>query len=264
MDFTDSPQIDSDTIILTFTDHVFLPIFNIWYDYFSKLNLPNLLVVSLDPATFKDLSGRGIRTILCNYQIKDRCAFWKFRLSTIVNIFKKYKKNLIHTDADCIWFKDVYSLIRDLPYDFIGSMEHGIPVALSKKHGFVTCCGFYYVKYNERATAMFEKIMSQTDHGTDDQVLFNYYMFDNMQSIICNPSNLIEKAVLLKDNTTMALLNESIVHREVYNDSTYCFHPWLPGKRTDLKIRQLRAFMKARKWYDTTVRVPLPFRKLAR
>jgi hypothetical protein len=142
-------------------------------------------------------------------------------------------------------------------------MEHGHPVALSEKHGFITCCGFYYVKYNERSIAMFDKIMSQTGYGTDDQVLFNYYMFDNMQSIISNPTDLIEKAVILKDNTTMALLKESIVHREAYDDSTYCFHPWLPGKKTDLKIRQLRAFMKARKWYNTTAMVPLPIRKLA-
>jgi len=257
----DLSDIEADTIILTFTDHVYLPIFNIWYEYFSKLNLTNLLVVSLDPFTFNNLNRRGIRTILCNYHINDRNAFWKFRLDKIVDIFKKSKKNLIHTDSDCIWLKDIYNLIHDLPNDFIGSMEHGIPKALTKQHGFVTCCGFYYVKYNDRMIAMFENIMAQTGHGTDDQVLFNYYMFDNMQSITCNPTDLIEKEVLLNNGTTMALLKESIIHREHMDDNTYCFHPWLPGKKTDLKIRQLHAFIKKGRWYDMTAGMPMSIRK---
>ena len=250
-----------DTIILTFTDHVFLPVFNVWYEYFSKLNLSNLLVVSLDPATFKNLSERGINTILCHYQIKQQSAFWKFRLDTIFDIFKKTQKNLIHTDADCIWFKDIHALIKDTSYDFIGSIEHGHPGKLSKEHGFVTCCGFYYIKYNERMITMFENIMAQKDKGTDDQMLFNCYMFDNMQSITCDPNELIAKEVLLKDNTTMALLKEELVSRYTHNDATYCFHPWLDTPKINTKINHLRSYIRSGKWSDMKLYIPMRKRK---
>jgi hypothetical protein len=241
----DIPIIESDTIILTFTDTTYRPIFNIWHEYFKKLNLPNLLVVSLDQSTYDDLTARGIRTILCNYTIHKKDAFWKFRLDTIYSIFKDSKKNIIHTDADCIWLKDIYSLIHDMPNDFLGSIEHGHPYALSQKYGFITCCGFYYIKYNERMIRMFETIMSQKKYGMDDQVLFNYYMFDNMKRITSNPTTLIEKEILLKDGTTMLLLKQEIVDRETCGANTYCFHPWLSASSTEDKINQLRDMMKS-------------------
>ena len=86
------PKIDSDTIILTFTDSNYLPIFNIWHTYFQKFNLSNLLVVSLDQSTYDDLTTRGICTVLCTYLINNRNAFWKFRLDTIYSIFKTSQK----------------------------------------------------------------------------------------------------------------------------------------------------------------------------
>ena len=235
------PTIDADTIILTFTDFNYLPIFNIWYDHFQKLNLTNLLVVSLDQSTYNDLQSRTIPTILCPYKIESKDAFWKFRLNAIYSIFKKSQKNIIHTDSDCIWLKDVYSLIHDLPYDFIGSIEHGHPYKLSRKHGFITCCGFYYIKYNDQMIRMLENIMSQSGHGVDDQVLFNYYMFDNKKKIIANPTELLEKEVLLNDGTKMVLLKGKLVDRYRCSSETYCFHPCLSSPDINIKIRQLQA-----------------------
>ena len=240
----DIPYINSETIILTFTDYKYLPIFNIWYNYFEKLNLQNLLVISLDDITFTNLNSRKINTILCNYNIVNRDKFWQFRLKTIFNIFKQSKKNIIHTDSDCIWLKDVYSLINNEPYDIIASIESGHPVELSKKYGFIMCCGFYYVKYNEIMIKMFENIIGQDGHGTDDQVLFNYYMFDNSTDIISNPNELIEKEVQLKDNIKIVLLKRSIIDRYDCTKDTYCFHPWLSKSSIIDKINQLRGLMK--------------------
>ena len=43
---------NSNDIILTFVSINYLKIFNIFYQYFNKLNLNNLLVISLDKKTF--------------------------------------------------------------------------------------------------------------------------------------------------------------------------------------------------------------------
>ena len=237
------PQIDSDTIILTFTDKVYLPIFNIWYRYFETLHLPNLLVVSLDDTTYNDLIARNIRTILCKYTIDVKKNFWEFRLNTIFDIFKSSQKNLIHTDADCIWLKDVYNLIHDMPDDFIGSIEYGHPRSLSERYGFVMCCGFYYIKYNDRMMRLLKTIMSQVKSGTDDQVLFNTYMFANKESIVSDPTELISKVIRLNDGTQIVLLKDSIIKRGRADANIYCCHPWLSATSTILKIDEMRAKM---------------------
>jgi hypothetical protein len=242
------PNINESTIIITFIDYAYLPIFNLWYTYFSKLNLNNLLVISLDKEIYAELQERNIKTILCEYRIykeeywKDRDEFWKFRLNIIYNIFISSRKNIIHTDSDCIWLKNIYGLIKDLPYDFIGSIEKGHPHEVSKQYGFVMCCGFYYIKYNEKMVSLFKNIMMQTNLGTDDQSLFNYYMFNNMLEIIESPTDLIEKEIQLKD-VTIRLLNNRIISRDFFNEDTYCFHPWLSSITISEKLRQLNKFI---------------------
>ncbi|NDB81583.1 MAG: hypothetical protein EB127_02355 [Alphaproteobacteria bacterium] len=238
------PEIESDTIILTFTDCKYLPMFNIWYNYFSRHNLDNLLVVSLDDTTFKDLQSRNIRTILCEYTILVKDEFWLFRLETIFNIFTQSKKNILHTDADCIWLKDIYSLIHNQPYDFIGSISTGHPYHLAQKHGFVVCCGFYYMRYNSQMLQMLSKILTDNTYGKDDQVRFNYYMFNNVKNILSNTGDLFEKEIELQDNTKMILLKHKFVDRNNCNEETYCFHPWLCARDTAAKIKQLRSYMK--------------------
>ena len=100
-------------IIVTFTDFKYLKIFDIFYDNLKKLNLGlDLLVVSLDEETFNLLNKRGIKTIYKQYNIKSKLYFWEFRLNIINEIFKKNKMDIIHTDADCFWFKNILECIN--------------------------------------------------------------------------------------------------------------------------------------------------------
>jgi hypothetical protein len=93
-------------IIITFVDFKYLEIFNIFYEYFEKLNL-DLLVISLDEETFENLKMRQIKTVYIEYKIDSKKQFWEFRLSIINKIFKKTKRSIIHTDSDCFWFKNI-------------------------------------------------------------------------------------------------------------------------------------------------------------
>ena len=238
------PEIESDTIIVTFTDCKYLPMFNIWYNYFSRHNLDNLLVVSLDDTTFKNLQSRNIRTILCEYTILVRDEFWLFRLETIVNIFTESKKNILHTDADCIWLKDIYSLIHNQEYDFIASISKSHPYHLAQKHGFVMCCGFYYMRYNSKMLQLVSKILTEDTYGKDDQLRFNYYMFNNVKNILSNTGDLFEKEIELEDNTKIMVLKKKFVDRTNCNAETYCFHPWLSTPDIVAKINELRTRMK--------------------
>jgi hypothetical protein len=239
------PTFESETIIVTFVDNFYMDIFDIWYSYFVKLNLINLLVVSLDNDTYNNLKYRNINTILRVYSdnkkvCEDRNDFWRFRLEKINEIFISTKKNIIHTDSDCIWFKDIYKIVKDLEYDFVGSIEHGHPYAMSSKHGFIMCCGFYYIKYNEQNKKFLSKMVSTKQHGTDDQVKFNYYMFNNLLKLTEDCSDIIKYEIQTID-IKIGLLSENIISRYDFNGSKdiYAYHPCLRDKTVDLKKKDL-------------------------
>ena len=136
-------KIEDDTIIVTFIDYKYVTIFNIFYSYFKKLNLKNLLVIALDISSYNYLKKyNDINIFYIKYSLTNKDLFWRFRLSVINYIFKLSMKNIIHTDSDCLWFKNILELVKTLDYDIVGSVAYGFPENLVKKYGFILCCGF--------------------------------------------------------------------------------------------------------------------------
>ena len=139
-------KIKGTDLIITFIDSTYLPIFNIFYTYFERFNLKNLLVISLDDKVFLNLSKRKIFTLLIKYKIVKKNSFWDFRYNIINKLFQLSKKNIIHTDSDCIWLKNITKNPQlSLKYDIIGQMAFGLPKNVVNKIGMVLCCGFYKI-----------------------------------------------------------------------------------------------------------------------
>ena len=232
-------------IIVTFTDFKYLDIFNIFYDNFKNLDLDlNLLVVCLDEKTFNLLNIRGIKTIYKPYNIKSKINFWEFRLDIINKLFKENKTDIIHTDADCFWFKNILECINNdkNELDIIGSVAFGHPIDIVKKMGFVLCCGFYFIKYTEKNSLIIDKIINQSfTKSLDDQVRFNYYIYNNCKNIIENNNDIfIYKTIILNDETKIGIIKESIISRN-YNKNLYCFHPFLSSNTISEKILQIKS-----------------------
>lgn len=235
----------NNTIIITFLDKNYIDIFNIFYSYFQKLNLNNLLVISLDDFTYNYLINKNIKTIKKEYNIVSKDKFWSFRLNIINDIFKSSKKNLIHTDSDCFWFKNIIEEISKIEndYDIIGHVAFIYPKDISAKYGIVLCCGFYYLKYNEKNMDIIDRIREQNSDLLDDQVLFNYYIFNNHKTIYDNDiDNIIWKNIILKDATKVGIIKNDIISR-TYQENLYCFHPLLLPKKTEDKIIELKKYI---------------------
>ena len=82
-------KIEDDTIIVTFIDYKYVTIFNIFYSYFKKLNLKNLLVIALDISSYNYLKKYStINIFYIKYSLTNKDLFWRFRLSVINYIFK--------------------------------------------------------------------------------------------------------------------------------------------------------------------------------
>lgn len=226
-------------IVLTFTDSKYLPIFDIFYEYFSKFNLTNLLVVALDTDAHTYLNSKKINTILIKYNKTINGNFWRFRSNIINAIFKIAKKDLIHTDSDCIWIKNIIPLINNMnDYNVVAQIEFGHPFSISNVHGFIMCCGFYKLTYSNKTIELIDKTMEQWID--DDQVSFNTYIFKNKQTTINhNNTNTIIRTLILRNQYKIGLLNGIYSTREyqnvrpnnklsvMCNNRTYCFHPWL-------------------------------------
>lgn len=237
-------KINDNTIILTFVDYKYIPLFDIFYSYFEKLDLKNLLVIALDLHTYNHLHKYNkFHIFYTDYNLYNKDLFWKFRLSLINYIFKSSMKNIIHTDIDCLWYKNIVEDIQKLEYDITGSIAFGFPEEFVKKYGFIMCCGFYYIKYNDNTKDFFDKIIHQNTSINDDQLLMNTYIFNNHKSIsIYNDDNLITKCIETVDNLKIGIISDSIISR-TYKPSLYCFHPHLPSPDIDNKIRELYAKM---------------------
>lgn len=230
------------TTIITFVDYKYLDIYNIFYDNFSKLNL-DLLVISLDEKSFNDLNSRNIKTIYKPYAINLKDDFWKFRLNVINDIFKETKRNIIHTDSDCFWFKNILDKINEIKgdYDIIGSIAFGWPMDIVNKIGFILCCGFYFIKYTDKNSNILDRIISSNITCKDDQILFNTYIYNNKKNIESIDTSILCKIINLKDDIKIGIIKDNIISRK-YNKGLYCFHPLLKSNIISEKILEIKSY----------------------
>lgn len=222
-------KIKDNNIIITFVDTNYIPIFNIFYQNFKKLNLKNLLVISLDDKTFIHMRKRNIFSLLFKYELKKRNNFWDFRYNIINNLFKLSKKNIIHSDSDCIWFNDITkNPVFSLQYDIIGQQAFGIPGNVVKILGSVLCCGFYKINYNENTSDLFNEISNKiyNQNIKDDQVKINNFILREHDKIT---NTQFGKSITIKNkNIKILLLNTNFVSRKLF-DIPLLFHPCLYG-----------------------------------
>jgi hypothetical protein len=244
MDYKIIDKIPTDTIILTFINYKYAPLFKAFYKYFKQHNLDNLLVICLDKESQNELLCQGIRTIFMDYTINDICEFWRFRLTIINNIFKYSEKNIIHTDVDCFWLKNIVTVFDALPdYDVISHVAFGHPIQIVEQLGFVMCCGLYLLRYSKNTMNFLDKILAQNLNFVDDQVYFNHYIYTNYKLIEHGTINdVLYKKILLNDSTKIGILKPQYVSREYYED-LYCFHPVLDADTMEEKLRILSKYL---------------------
>ncbi len=227
-------RIKGTDLIITFTDSKYLPIFNIFYTYFERLNLKNLLVISLDDKAFLNLNKRKIFTLLFKYDIKKKSSFWDFRYNVINKLFQLSKKNIIHTDSDCIWLKNITKTPQlSLEYDIIGQMAFGHPRNVVNKIGMVLCCGFYKIFYSDKTCNLFNEISRKkyNKHVLDDQVRMNNYILHEYEKIT---ENEFGKCITIRNrDIKILLLNISYISRNTENPNVFLFHPYLTGTMED-------------------------------
>jgi len=246
--FHDQNILETSKLILTFVNNKYIEIFDIFYTHFSKLNIPGLIVVSLDKNIYTYLRNKNINTILIEYNINNKNKFWKFRLNIINSFFKVYKKDIIHTDCDCFWLKNIIEIIDKIEDDMIFSIGTTFPKNVYNKLGSVVCCGFYYIRYNNKTENIINNLLKKYAVINDDQILFNKYILQNkttLKNYKLSENNYILNKINTVDNISISILRGSIISREIKEDisNLYCYHPYFKNIPDNKKIESFRKIL---------------------
>ena len=244
----------NNTIIISFLTWNYIDFFNIWYNHISKYNLDNILIICLDLKSYVFLKQYGINgkinRILYDLNNNDFTKkeeirdFWVER----VNIFRKVihsNYNLIHTDLDAFWIKNIYNWIETTCNDEVNcsdmffSRSTGMPKEVIDKLGAVLCCGLFYIKTNSKTKIFMNQYKKYTKQYKDDQIGINnlvYGTFLKLDKIDDYYDNIIIKLKNMQNIIKIGLLTDLIVSRQKSNNNMemYVYHPYL-GSNTDMK-----------------------------
>lgn len=245
-----------DNLIVTFTDFKYLPIFYIFYNNFKRLKKTNFVVISLDEKTFLYLRKQNIFTLLFKYDILVKNNFWDFRYKIINKLFKLSKRNIIHTDSDCIWLKDISNVIKtDTNYDIIAQMASGWPLDVVDKIGMVLCCGFYKLFYNDKTINILDEIKNKpyNKHILDDQIRINRYILHEHSNI--TDVEMGKCITIKKSNIKILLLKHKFVSRENNNKNIYLYHPFLTGTIEEKTAKLKKTLQSFKKSIDASTRI---------
>lgn len=225
-------EIKNDTVVVTFVDVQYLNLFKLFYAFWKRHGLQNLLVVSLDEKVSSYLIHANINYVYYDYSIQSRHMFWRVRLQIIDIIFTTAKKTLIHTDVDCFWFKNLLECIQNCPEDVCYSTGGTFPKNIADKYGFVLCCGFFGIKYNNNTKNYFQVLGAFENR--DDQISTNEIIFSSAKQIIKSSFNKMFFAKILLPNFNVECIKPTIITRwktasTDFLTKCYGFHPYLTG-----------------------------------
>lgn len=234
----------NDSVIITHIAINYFPMFRIWYSYFRKYDIPNLLVIALDPIVYGKLLDLGVATYLLpifSYQ-PDIIRSIYVEIVRLRKLINSWNISYIHTDIDAFWLRNPLDIMAFLKGDIIGSIAYGTPPDLVKKWGFVLCGGFYSVRATQNTRDIFDEYILYTRKYGHDQNGLNHLLND--YGIVWDYQNdSFIKGHCDKLNLDVFLLSESLVSRNpACLDKTnrpYVFHAYLGGGTMHNAIEQL-------------------------
>lgn len=160
----------------------------------ESLHLPQKpIVFSLDVRTHNLSHHLGLSSFLLSKELGDDTVPGDFERNGPRSFNQITKKKLfavvrtlrsgldvLLSDADIYWCKDAVKYITEV---ILPSHEYvDADVVIQPEAGYrVLNSGFYYVRANERTTALFEALLDNVDLGAHDQ--------DVVNSVFCNPEH---------------------------------------------------------------------------
>lgn len=160
------------TVILIFSNQVYLPILENWLTAMHRIGIDNILVVTLDEPTQRQMHTPGAlcRLLLCE---DDLSALWHRRVALFVAIVQR-GYHLNNSDVDVVWLKDPrpeFQLGSDA--DIVFSQGTLWPIPCWERWQFILCCNLFFLRATGPVRAFMRHWPAHGSDSGDDQVSFD-------------------------------------------------------------------------------------------
>ena len=223
---------EQNTIILAWLDNGYFPVFRIWYYFFKQHNLKNILVFSLDAGVERKLNALGVPTYRIDRAYTSKREIWGGRPAIVREIIAS-GTNVMQTDIDAFWLKNITDIVYNSPHDLSISIAYGIPKEIVQKWGFTLCCGFYFLRSNARTKAFLDEseFTSRSQKVGSDQSGMNWTLFNNGITWSLQEST-NNQGYLKKYDMQIEAISTALISRHADENGekeVYIYHPALKG-----------------------------------
>lgn len=167
--------------IISFLDMNYINVFEVWYKFYQELNInKKLIICCLDNKSYSYFESKTfnnvihIKNILPSNSLQ---TLWILRCETFHYLVNKLNISILHTDFDCIWFKNLFLYHFNekhlKKYDVISSVGTIFPLEMSQSNHFVLCMGLIYFNNSNNSKLLLDKIKMDVYNSKDDQVSIN-------------------------------------------------------------------------------------------
>lgn len=164
-------------LIISFCSFDYRELALIWVSKLQNINVSNYIIIATDEKTYRFLVKHKVNTKLCVKNVSD--TFWIYRMNVLHTFFME-KFDIIHSDLDAIWRKNIVPLLNDANIDMYFSQGTICPEEHLKKHNFVLCCGFFYLRHNTKTLEFMKKYLIVLNKMKDDQRAINKVLLDTI------------------------------------------------------------------------------------
>lgn len=157
--------------IVTFANAAYIPIVRNWLAAIEAAGVSApVRIVALDAATRDALPAEYV--IYKPFSASDLANLWAFRVRVLRTLLTETPA-LIHSDVDAVWMRDPLPMIADCTTDMVFSQGTVWPPDVHTQHGFVLCCGFFYLRNTEPVHRFMAQLEKRVLQDKDDQVAVN-------------------------------------------------------------------------------------------
>ena len=247
------------SLVLTFVNSPYLPIFDRWHACFRRCCDKSLLVIALDEHAHDTLKKRNINSVLLslegfdaflstkqfgNREMKLLSSLWGLRVMVFKRLIDK-GIDFIHSDADAFWLDNPLPELQRYDHDLIASIGYGSPKSIVEQWGFVLCMGFFILRSTPSSKRLLDQFVAMMkEDGADDQITMNTLLLDHGVTWRDTDDGGHE-AELTEFGVRLLAVSDKLISR-VAVGTVKVFHPYLQGdlpeklSKIDAGIREIR------------------------
>lgn len=159
--------------IVTFCNAEYIPVAENWLRALRAINMDrHAIVIALDKEARDAFTTDCVLYRPLPSSAQDLGALWLHRIAVLREILSTGDA-VIHSDSDAVWLRNPIPDIEHCGSPIVFSQGTVWPKDVHRRHGFVLCCGFFYLASNPDVLEFLEEVACRVELDRDDQIAVN-------------------------------------------------------------------------------------------